>query len=116
MLDVAPVTALEEILLAQQAAIDVHASEPLRDYIVAVLTHTRNDPRVDLGASPRAGLMLLKAAKASAVLDGRDHALPDDVKQLAPSVLSHRLMLAPTAFGVERAEVVHDALTTVRAL
>jgi MoxR-like ATPase len=60
--------------------------------------------------------MLLKAAKASAVLDGRDHALPDDVKELAPSVLAHRLMLAPTAFGVKRSEVVGDALAAVRAL
>jgi MoxR-like ATPase len=114
--DVAPVTSIEEILLAQQAAIDVHASGPLRDYIVALLAHTREDPRTELGGSPRAGLMLLKAAKASAVLQGRDHALPDDVKELAQAVLAHRLMLAPSAFGVQRAEVVKDALATVRAL
>jgi MoxR-like ATPase len=116
VLDVAPVTSVEEILMAQQAAIEVHASAPLREYIVAVLTHTRHDPRVELGASPRAGLMLLKAAKASAALAGRDHALPDDVIELAPSVLAHRLMLAPTAFGVKRAEVVRDALSAVPAL
>ncbi len=116
VLEVAPVTSVEEILLAQRAAIAVHASGPLRDYIVAVLTRTRNDPRVELGASPRAGLMLLKAAKASAVLDGRDHALPDDVQKLAPAVLAHRLMLAPAGFGVARSEVVRDALAAVRAL
>jgi MoxR-like ATPase len=116
VLGVAPVTSIEEIMLAQRAAIAVHASAPLRDYIVAVLTHTRNDPRVELGASPRAGLMLLKAAKASAVLDGRDHALPDDVQKLAPAVLAHRLMLAPAGFGTQRSEVVRDALTAVRAL
>jgi MoxR-like ATPase len=116
VLDVAPVISVEEILMAQQAAIEVHASAPLREYIVAVLTHTRHDPRVELGASPRAGLMLLKAAKASAALAGRDHALPDDVIELAPSVLAHRLMLAPTAFGVKRAEVVRDALSAVPAL
>jgi MoxR-like ATPase len=116
VLDVAPVTSIEEILLAQRAAIAVHASGPLRDYIVAVLTRTRNDPRVELGASPRAGLMLLKAAKASAVLDGRDHALPDDVQRLAPAVLAHRLMLAPAGFGTERSEVVRDALSAVPAL
>jgi MoxR-like ATPase len=116
VLDVAPVTSIEEILLAQRTAIAVHASGPLRDYIVAVLTHTRNDPRVELGASPRAGLMLLKAAKASAVLDGRDHALPDDVQRLAPAVLAHRLMLAPAGYGTARSEVVRDALAAVRAL
>ncbi len=116
VLDIAPVTSVEEIRLAQQAAIAVHASAPLREYIVAVLTRTRNDPRVELGASPRAGLMLLKAAKASAALAGRDHALPDDVIELAPSVLAHRLMLAPSAFGVKRAEIVRDALAAVPAL
>jgi MoxR-like ATPase len=116
VLDVAPVTSVAEILLAQRAAIDVHASGALRDYIVAVLTRTRGDPRVELGASPRAGLMLLKAAKASAVLDGRDHALPDDVQRLAPAVLAHRLMLAPSGFGTARSEVVRDALTAVTAL
>ena len=56
---------------------------PLRDYVVRLLWRTREDPRVDLGASPRAGLMLLRAAKAHAMLAGRDHALPDDVQALA---------------------------------
>jgi MoxR-like ATPase len=116
VLDVSSVSSIAEIIQAQRAAIEVHASAPLRDYIVALLTHTRNDSRVELGASPRAGLMLLKAAKASAVLDGRDHALPDDVKALAPSVLAHRLMLAPTAFGIARSQVVHDAIAAVPAL
>jgi MoxR-like ATPase len=116
VLDIVPVTSVAEILLAQQAAVEVHASARLREYIVAVLAHTREDKRVELGASPRAGLMLLKAAKASAALAGRDHALPDDVIELAPSVLAHRLMLAPTAFGVKRSEVVRDALTAVPAL
>ena len=116
VLDVLPVTSIAEITQAQQAAVAVHTSEPLRDYVVAVLAQTRSDPRVQLGASPRAGLMLLKAAKASAVLDGRDHALPDDVKRLAASVLAHRLMLAPTASGVRREQVIADALATVRAL
>jgi MoxR-like ATPase len=115
VLEIAPVTSVAEILLAQRAAIAVHASGPLREYIVAVLTYTRNDPRVELGASPRAGLMLLKAAKATAVLDGRDHVLPDDVKELAPAVLAHRLMLTPTAFGCKRSEVVRDALQAVPA-
>jgi MoxR-like ATPase len=116
VLDVAAVTSVEEVLLAQRAAVAVHSSAPLRDYIVAVLEQTRRDPRTELGASPRAGLMLLKAAKALAALEGRDHALPDDVQQLAPSVLAHRLMLAPEAFGVTGATIVRDALAAVPAL
>jgi len=116
VLEIAPVTSVQEILLAQQRAIAVHASEPLRDYIVALLARTREDRRTALGASPRAGLMLLKAAKASAVLAGRDHALPDDVKDLAYSVLAHRIMLAPTAQESHREAIVADALGAVPAL
>ena len=116
VLDLEPVSSIEELRRAQAATRAVHASETLRDYIVAVLTHTREDPRTELGASPRAGLMLLKAAKAAAALDGRDHALPDDVKAVAGAVLSHRLLLAPTAFGSRAADVVAEALATVPAL
>jgi MoxR-like ATPase len=72
--------------------------------------------RVELGASPRAGLMLLRAAKAHALVSGRDHALPDDVQALAPVVLSHRIMLVPEAAGVEREEVVAAAIATTPAL
>jgi MoxR-like ATPase len=71
---------------------------------------------VELGASPRAGLMLFRAAKALAALEGRDHALPDHVQALAPSVLTHRLLLAPDAAGDDRAAVVRDALDRVPAL
>jgi MoxR-like ATPase len=116
VLDLQPVAAVGEVLAAQQAAAGVHASEALRRYVVAILDQTRGDPRTELGASPRAGLMLLKAAKALAALDGRDHALPDDVQVLAPSVLTHRLLLAPDAAGGDRVDVVRDALERVPAL
>ncbi|MEA2435747.1 MAG: MoxR-like ATPase [Thermoleophilaceae bacterium] len=116
VLDLQPVAAVGEVLAAQQAAARVHASEALRRYVVAILDQTRGDARTELGASPRAGLMLLKAAKALAALDGRDHALPDDVQVLAPSVLTHRLLLAPDAAGGDRVDVVRDALERVPAL
>jgi MoxR-like ATPase len=60
--------------------------------------------------------MLLKAAKANAALDGRDHALPDDVQALAEAVLAHRLLLVPEAVGSASAEIVRDALDRVPAL
>jgi MoxR-like ATPase len=116
VLDLQPVAAVGEVLAAQLAAAQVHASEALRRYVVAVLEQTRADPRTELGASPRAGLMLLKAAKALAALDGRDHALPDDVQALAPSVLTHRLLLAADAAGGDRSDIVRDALERVPAL
>jgi MoxR-like ATPase len=116
VLDLEPVVDHDEVLTAQDAARRVHASRALRDYVVALLRHTRDDSRVELGASPRAGLMLLRAAKAHALVSGRDHALPDDVQALAPVVLSHRIMLVPEAAGVEREEVVAAAIATTPAL
>jgi MoxR-like ATPase len=116
VLELEHVADVGEVLAAQAASGRIHASEPLRRYIVALLDGTRSDDRVELGASPRAGLMLLKAAKALAALEGRDHALPDDVQAMAPAVLTHRLLLAPEAAGSSRAEVVRDVLERVPAL
>jgi MoxR-like ATPase len=116
VLDLEPIVDRNDVLEAQDAARRVHASRALRDYIVALMRHTRADHRVELGASPRAGLMLLRAAKAHALINGRDHALPDDVQALAPAVLSHRIMLVPEAAGVERDEVVAAAIAATPAL
>jgi MoxR-like ATPase len=116
VLSLVPVATAGQLLAAQDAATRVHASEPLRDYVVRLLWRTREDPRVDLGASPRAGLMLLRAAKANAMLGGRDHALPDDVQALAQPVLAHRLVLAPGSARSVAEDVVADAVSSVRAL
>jgi MoxR-like ATPase len=116
VLDLGPVADRGEVLEAVDAAHRVHASRALRDYIVALLRHTRADGRVELGASPRAGLLLLRAAKARALIEGRDHALPDDVQALADAVLTHRIMLVPEAAGVERSAIVADAIAATPAL
>jgi MoxR-like ATPase len=113
--DLEPVADVGVVLGAQAAAAAVHATDPLRRYVVALCEATREDPRVQLGASPRAGLMLFRAAKATAALEARDHVLPDDVQALAVSVLGHRLMLAPGTAEEERPAVVRDALERVRA-
>ena len=75
----------------------VHVGEEVRQYVVALLGATRRDPDLRLGASPRAGLQLVRVAKARAALSGRDHVRPDDVQALAESVLSHRLLTTPEA-------------------
>jgi MoxR-like ATPase len=116
VLDLEAVADRDEVVEAVDAAHRVHASRALRDYIVALMRHTRADGRVELGASPRAGLMLLRAAKARALVQGRDHALPDDVQALAEDVLAHRIMLVPEAAGVERATIVTDAVAATPAL
>jgi MoxR-like ATPase len=104
-----------EILRARAAAERVHADPALAEYVVAVSAATRADPRVQLGASPRAGLALLRAAKALALLEGRGYVLPEDVKALAGSVLPHRLILTPDARarGSRAEEVVLSALDAV---
>jgi MoxR-like ATPase len=116
VLGLQPVATAADVLAAQDAATRVQASEALRDYVVRLLWRTREDPRVDLGASPRAGLMLLRAAKAHAMLQGRFHALPDDVQALAQPVLAHRLVLAPGSARAAAHDVVSDAVASVRAL
>jgi MoxR-like ATPase len=116
VLDLGPMADVGDVLAAQAAAGAVHGSDALRRYVVSILDATRADPRVDLGASPRAGLMLFRAAKALAALDARDHALPDDVQKMADAVLTHRLLLSPGTGTDERAAVVRDALERVPAL
>ena len=111
-----PVASAADLLGAQDAAIRVRVTNPLRAYVVSLLQHTRDDPRVELGGSPRAGLMLLRAAKAHALLAGRDHALPDDVQALAQMVLSHRMVLAPEAIEETGERIVADALAATPAL
>ncbi|MDQ6836104.1 MAG: AAA family ATPase [Actinomycetota bacterium] len=116
VLTLRPVATAAEILAAQDAAARVRAAAPLRDYIVRLLWRTREDSRVDLGASPRAGLMLLRAAKAHAMMAGRDHALPDDVQALAAPVLAHRLVLTPETPRDAAGDVIADAVAGTRAL
>jgi MoxR-like ATPase len=115
VLGLEPVASAAEVLAAQDAATRVRATRALRDYIVNVLRQTRDDARVELGASPRAGLMLLRAAKARAMLNGRDHALPDDVQALAKPVLAHRLVLVPEAVGIDPSVIIDDAVAALPA-
>ena len=114
--DLEAVVEVGTVFAAQVAVGAIHGSEALRRYTVALGYATRNDPRVELGASPRAVLMLFRAAKALAALEGRDHALPDDVQALAGSVLAHRLLLAPDAGPEDGDAVIREAIDQVGAL
>jgi MoxR-like ATPase len=90
---------LDRALLAElrQATRSVHAEEAVRRYATQVVRATRSRPQITLGASPRAGVMLLLAAKGKALLTGRDYVSPDDVKSIAFPVLRHRILLLPEA-------------------
>jgi MoxR-like ATPase len=101
-----------DVLRLVEAARSVYVEESLGRYVVALLRQTRGDSRVYLGASPRAGIALLRVAKARALSEGREFVVPDDVKEVAVPVLAHRLILAPearsAALGAD--ELVADAL------
>jgi MoxR-like ATPase len=107
-----PVAAADDVLRLAAQARDVYVEESLGRYVVAVLRTTRADERLYLGASPRAGIALLRVAKARALADGREYLVPDDVKAVAAPVLSHRLILGPEAraAGLGGAEIVAEAL------
>jgi MoxR-like ATPase len=104
-----------ELAGAADAVGRIHADPALARYVVELMSATRGDRRLTLGASPRAGLLLLRAAKAMALLDGSNHVRAEDVKALAPMVLAHRLLLAPEARaqGVEPAAIVAEVLARV---
>jgi MoxR-like ATPase len=107
-----PVAGRSEVLAAAREAREVFVEESIGRYVVALLRHTRASGRLALGASPRAGIALLRMAKARAVARGRDYVLPDDVREVAVAVLSHRVIVAPEAraLGTIGEDAVAEAL------
>jgi MoxR-like ATPase len=93
--DLAAVATADDVVSAIKVVRDVHVSASVLQYAIALVDATRRSPDLRLGASPRAGLQLVRASKAAAALDGRDFVVPDDVRELAVPVLAHRLL--PTA-------------------
>ncbi|MDX6547055.1 MAG: MoxR-like ATPase [Gaiellales bacterium] len=107
-----PVTSAADLESAIEAVKGVFVEESLNRYVVALLRHTRGDSRLALGASPRAGIAVMRVAKAHAVLRGREYVIPADIKEVAADVLSHRVIMAADARsgGMDPAEVIGDAL------
>ena len=107
-----PVATAAEVRSLAAAASEVFVEESLNRYVVTLLRQTRGDARVYLGASPRAGIALLRVAKARALADGRGFVAPDDVKAAAEPVLAHRLILAPEAraAGLTGGQLVRETL------
>jgi MoxR-like ATPase len=107
-----PVATAEHVRGQIASATSVFVEESVNRYVVALLRHTRSDGRLYLGASPRAGIALLRVAKARALADGRGFVSPDDVKAVAEPVLAHRLILAPEArsAGLTGNDLVREAL------
>jgi MoxR-like ATPase len=110
-----PVLTAAEVQQLQSISARIHVEDDLLDYAVGLAAFTRNHPRVALGASPRASLALIQAAKGFALLGGRPFVAPDDVRAIAPSVLGHRLVLSADADQDARVRqhVVDEALAKV---
>jgi MoxR-like ATPase len=109
------VTTPDEILALIDDRKEIRVEESVRSYIVQVARATRNHPEVELGASPRATLALYQSAQAWAAIQERRYVLPDDVKALAPAVITHRLMISPQAQlrGRQPEELVADIVDSV---
>lgn len=95
-----PVISCEDVEALKRQVLQVACNERISEYIVRIAEETRNSEYIRLGASPRASLALYRAGRAYALLNGRSYVLPDDVKFLAPYVLSHRLLLSPKGKSV----------------
>jgi MoxR-like ATPase len=114
-IELEPVTDRRGLVEMQEALEQVHVSEAVGTYIVDVVAATRASQRVQVGASPRGSLALVKLSRGKAALDGRDFVTPEDVKAVAGPALSHRLMLRPELWvqRVRPEDVVQEALETV---
>ena len=102
----------EEIVELQQYTDSIYIDELIKRYIVEIANATRSHPDTTLGVSPRASINLMKGAKAFAMLQGRDYVIPDDVKAIVVPVMSHRVLLSPSARmrGVNQSNIVDEAL------
>ena len=113
--DLQPVTDVATVAGLAETVRTLFVHGAIKDYLVAVLDATRHSPDVRLGASPRAGLQLLRAARTRAVLRGRHYVIPDDIEALAGPALAHRILLSPAAQLARRDadEVVESAVRSV---
>jgi MoxR-like ATPase len=110
-----PVASAEDVIWLQETARKIYVSEPIQQYISHLAQKTRSHRDVELGISPRATLMLLQAAKARALLEGRGFVVPDDVQQLFQPVLQHRLLIRAEGRvqGIDSAQILEVVLRQV---
>ena len=112
---VTPVLSAEQIATYQKTIKKIIVESNLLKYIAAITDNTRNNANLFLGASPRASLAIMNASKAMAAIHGRDFVTPDDIKKIAPAVLSHRILLTPEREmeGITAEKVVQQIIETI---
>jgi MoxR-like ATPase len=113
--DLSAVASPEELIVLQRRVREIRLEESIRGYIVNIVRATRLHPDIDLGVSPRGTLALYRCAQALAAIHGREYVLPDDVKLLAPYVLTHRIIINPTTRlrGRSLSDVLMDVIETI---
>jgi MoxR-like ATPase len=113
--DVPGIISPQTVLEMQKAVETVHVDADIEKYMVEIVRKTREDPLVEVGASPRGSLALLKLSRARAVISGRDYVIPDDVKRFTVPALSHRLVLKPDPWvrGLKGSSIVKEIVDKV---
>jgi MoxR-like ATPase len=108
-----PVVSAEEIIRMQREVDKVKVDASLADYLISIITATRSNEKIRLGASPRGGQFLLKVAKANAYYEGRDYVVPADIKEPAPLVLGHRIILKTRTYISDAEKVIGEILEKI---
>jgi MoxR-like ATPase len=111
-----PVITVDELVELQNEVSKVFVDQVIKEYIVHIVTRTRNNPHIYLGVSPRGSIAIMKAAQAYAFLHGRDYVVPDDIQYLAPYVFAHRILLKSEAryTGITPEQLINDIVSTVK--
>lgn len=115
--DLQPVVTIEEIEYVQNNYNSVHVSDEIKTYIIEIINATRHHKNIELGCSPRATLALMKSSQALAAINGRDYVTPEDVKEMAVSIISHRLILKSevNVLSNKSDQIVVEILNSVQA-
>lgn len=113
--DLEPSITMEEIQYVQENYVNIEVSEGIKSYILDLVTATRKHKDIELGASPRASLSLMKGSQALAAIKGRDYVLPEDIKEMAIPVLTHRIILKSGlgSFEDKAISIIEEILNTV---
>jgi MoxR-like ATPase len=109
----APVISAEEIVSMQKAVDRVKIDDSLVGYLMSIVTETRRNDKIRLGVSPRGAQFLLKIARAAAYYEGRDYVIPGDIKEPAPFVLGHRIILKTRTYITDAEKVIGEILDTI---
>lgn len=114
--DLKPVVTMDDINYVQENYKNVHINDDIKNYILDIIVATRKNSKIEVGCSPRATLSLMKGSQAYAAINGRDYVLPEDVKEMAPSILIHRLVLKSENSTVdnEGEYIISDILNSIK--